>query len=191
VQWARVALVVVGAGTFGAFAGCTFLWGSEDEEVRTFRIPSSAMEPTLHCARPAPGCRADAQDEVEVRPEARYERGDIVVFETPQRARTLCGAGGFFVKRIVGLPRERVAITPDGAVSLDGRRLDESDYLKPGRQGGPAGRWNAGPREYFLLGDNRMHSCDSRIWGVLPAENIVGSVVAIDRPSGRIELERN
>ena len=190
-RWARLLSAAISAGALGASAGCTFMWGSEDERVRTFRIPSSAMEPTLHCARPAPGCLADAQDEVEVRPEEKYERGDIVVFETPSAARRQCGAGGLYVKRIVGLPRERVAITPDGVVSLNGGRLDESDYLDPERRGGVPGRWTVGPDEYFLLGDNRTQSCDSRIWGVLPRENIVGSVFAIVRPSGRIELERN
>jgi len=182
-------VIAVAAAAFGA-SGCSFLWLG-DESVRSFRIPSSAMEPTLHCARPAAGCLGQAEDVVDVRPEEKYERGDIVVFETPTRARTLCGAGGFFVKRIVGLSGERVAITPDGFVSVDGRRLDESDYIKPGRRGGVAGRWNVGRREYFLLGDNRPQSCDSRIWGALPLENVIGSVFAIERPSGRIELERD
>jgi len=149
------------------------------------------MEPTVHCARPALGCLADAEDEVEARPEEKYERGDIVVFETPPAARSRCGASGFYVKRIVGLPGERVAITPGGVVSLNGRRLDESDYLDPERRGVVPGRWKLGDDEYFLMGDNRMHSCDSRIWGALPLENIVGSVFAINRPAGRIELDRN
>jgi signal peptidase I len=168
------------------------LWvGSDDESVRTFRIPSSAMEPTLHCARPSPGCLADREDEIEVRPEERYERGDIVVFETPPAARVWCGAGGLYAKRIVGLPGERVAIRRNGVVSLDGRPLDESDYIHPDRRHSVAGRWNIGRDQYFLLGDNRSQSCDSRIWGSLPREKIIGSVVAINRPSGRIELERN
>jgi signal peptidase I len=189
VRWARLLAVTAAAGAVGASSGCTFGWVGSN--ARTFRIPSSAMEPTLHCARPAPGCLADTQDKIEVKREEKYERGDIVVFETPQRARTLCGAGGLYVKRIVGLPRERVAIARDGAVSLNGRRLDESDYLDPRRRGGPAGRWNVGRNRYFLLGDNRSQSCDSRIWGSLPLENIIGSVVAIERRSGRIELERD
>jgi signal peptidase I len=99
--------------------------------------------------------------------------------------------GRFYVKRIIGLPMERVAIRPNGVLLLDGRRLDESDYLDAARRGGPAGRWNVRRDEYFLLGDNRTQSCDSRIWGALPVENIVGSVVAISRPSGRVQLERN
>jgi signal peptidase I len=192
VRWARLVLLAAGAGALGALTGCTFLWvGSDDESVRTFRIPSSAMEPTLHCARPSPGCLADREDEIEVRPEERYERGDIVVFETPPAARVRCGAGGLYAKRIVGLPGERVAIRRNGVVSLDGRPLDESDYIHPDRRHSVAGRWNIGRDEYFLLGDNRSQSCDSRIWGSLPREKIIGSVVAINRPSGRIELERN
>jgi signal peptidase I len=98
VRWARLLAVTTAAGAAGASTACTFGWVGSD--VRTFRIPSSAMEPTLHCARPAPGCLADTQDEIEVKREEKYERGDIVVFETPQRARMLCGAGGLYVNRI-------------------------------------------------------------------------------------------
>jgi signal peptidase I len=192
VRRARLVLLAAGAGALGALTGCNFLWvGSEDGSVRTFRIPSAAMEPTLHCARPAPGCLADREDEIEVRPEERYERGDIVVYETPPAARVRCGASGLYAKRIVGLPRERVAIRPNGVVSLDGRPLDESDYLHPGHGHNVAGRWSIGRDEYFLLGDNRSQSCDSRIWGSLRGAKIIGSVVAINRRSGRIELERN
>jgi signal peptidase I len=178
------------AGTLAACTGCTS-WLFDLDGQRSFRILSSAMEPTLHCARPAPGCLADAEDVVEAAPEEKYERGDIVVFETPQRAQTQCGAGGIFVKRIVGLPRERVVIAADGAVLVNGRRLDESEYIERDRRGSFGGRWNVGRNRYFLLGDNRDQSCDSRVWGSLPLENIIGSVVAIERASGRVELERD
>lgn len=169
-------LIAVVTGALAA-SGCTLWWVDSDE--RSFRIESSAMEPTLHCGPPAPGCLGKREDIVEARAEEKYERGDIVVFETPERARMLCGAGGLFVKRIVGLPRERVVVATDGSVSVNGRRLDESEYVEPRRRRGAAGRWNVGPREYFLLGDNRPQSCDSRIWGALPLENIIGSVFAV------------
>jgi signal peptidase I len=183
-------VALAAAGGLGASTGCS-AWLLDSDDERSFRIPSSAMEPTLHCARPALGCRGDTEDVVEVAPEERYERGDIVVFETPERARALCGAGGLFVKRIVGLPGERITIATGGFVSVNGRRLDESKYIEPDRRGGLGGRWNVGRNRYFLLGDNRSQSCDSRVWGSLPLENLIGSVVAIERPSGRIELEQD
>jgi signal peptidase I len=189
VTWTRLVVALAAAGALSACTGCS-VWPVDFDGEREFRILSSAMEPTLHCAGPAWGCLADTADVVEAAPEEKYERGDIVVFETPERARTLCGAGGLFVMRIVGLPRERVVIAHDGSVFVNGRRLDESEYIEPDRRRGPAGRWRVGLNRYFLLGDNRSQSCDSRIWGSLPLENVIGSVVAIERPSGRIELER-
>jgi signal peptidase I len=154
-----------------------------------YRVPSSAMEPTIHCAQPAIGCLAKVSDRIvaDAYGDAKPERRDVVVFEAPPAARRLCGAGGLFVKRIVGLPAERWQ-ERRGVIFIDGRKLAEP-YLGPERRdpatfrGGeiPAGR-------YLLLGDNRDHSCDSRIWGLVPRENIVGKVVEIQRGSERIHL---
>jgi signal peptidase I len=154
-----------------------------------YRVPSSAMEPTLHCARPAIGCLAQQSDRIvtHVYGDSKPERGDIVVFETPPAARRLCGSGGLFVKRIVGLPSERWRERA-GTILIDGRTLPEP-YLRPELRDSatfpgaeiPAGR-------YLALGDNRGHSCDSRIWGLVPKENIVGRVVEIRRGSARIHL---
>ena len=78
--------------------------------VNPYRIPSSSMEPTLHCARPGSDCEARFSDRVLA---CRFcyrfwtpKRGDIVVFNTPPRAEDRCGAGGMFVKRLIGLPGE-------------------------------------------------------------------------------------
>ena len=65
-----------------------------------------------------------------------YGRGDVIVFETPPAARAKCGAGGTFVKRIIGLPGERVGIRlRRGAayVYIDGRRLEEP-YIENDRR---------------------------------------------------------
>ena len=56
------------------------------------------MEPTLHCAKPAPGCLGTADDRVVVQPGEKLKRGDIVVFRTPPEAAVRCGEGGLFVK---------------------------------------------------------------------------------------------
>ena len=159
--------------------------------VNPYRIPSSSMEPTLHCAEPAPDCQARFSDRVLANRFLYHfrepERGDIVVFETPPEAQQECGAGGTFVKRIVGLPGETVVVSGDGAVSINGEPLEES-YVQPGRRGGQSGRWPVRDGQYFMLGDNRRQSCDSRIWGALDEDNIIGEVFAIYWPPQRIGL---
>jgi signal peptidase I len=160
--------------------------------VNPYRIPSSSMEPTLHCARPELGCEARFSDRVLANRFLYHfkkpARGDIVVFETTERIHQRCMAGGTFVKRIIGLPGETVTVNGDGLVSIDSRPLDESDYIDPARRGGTFGTWRVGEDAYFLLGDNRRESCDSRIWGPLPEGRIIGTVFAIYWPPRRIGL---
>lgn len=74
-----------------------------------YRIPSSAMEPTLHCAGPVPGCLGGADDVVgvQVNGASHLRRFDIVVFTMPPEAAANCGEGGTAVKRVIGLPGER------------------------------------------------------------------------------------
>ena len=80
--------------------------------VNPYRIPSSSMEPTLHCARPATGCEARFSDRVLANRFIYHfrdpGRGEIVVFKTTPAVVRKCGAGGTFVKRIIGLPGETV-----------------------------------------------------------------------------------
>jgi signal peptidase I len=101
------------------------------------------------------------------------ERGDIVVFKAPANVAAACPAGGTFVKRIVGLPGEQVSME-NGHVLINGVRLGEP-YLAPAFRGSESGEWPRSSRSgYFVLGDNRDMSCDSRRWGVVPRENIIG-----------------
>src|ERR671938_713462 len=76
--------------------------------VNPYRIPSASMEPTLHCARPGQGCEAGTSDRVLANRFIYHfrdpRRGEIVVFRTPALANEKCGAGGTFVKRVIGLP---------------------------------------------------------------------------------------
>lgn len=122
-----------------------------------FFVRGSSMEPSLH----------NGQYLVVSKMSYRFrepQRGDIVVFTSPN------GAGEGYIKRIIGLPGERVEIR-DGAVWINGYRLDEP-YLNAAIP--YTGSWMLGPDEYFVLGDNRAHSSDSRVWGPLPRKNIIG-----------------
>ena len=159
--------------------------------VNPYRIPSSSMEPTLHCARPASGCLARFSDRVLA---CRFcywthgpRRGDIVVFNVPELAKARCGAGGVFVKRVIGLPgdlwREKA-----GYVYINGKRLNEP-YVKPERRDFMTKpEIKIDPGNYFMMGDNRQSSCDSRVWGTVPRGNIIGKVFAVYWPPNRIKF---
>ena len=95
----------------------------------------------------------------------RLRRGDVVVFERPG------GQGGVYIKRIAGLPGEDIKIA-GGYVFWDGNLLGENfvqDVPKADTK-----EWFNGPDEYFLLGDNRGDSNDSRSFGPVARESIKG-----------------
>jgi signal peptidase I len=148
------------------------------EVAKPYRIPSASMEPTLHCARPAEGCLGRFSDRVIAnRLVYRFHdprRGDSVVFHPPAAVATACPeGGGAFIKRIVGLPGEVVSMT-NGRVLVDGVPLAEP-YLRAPFRGLETSIWPRVPAgSYFVLGDNRDLSCDSRRWGVVPRANIIG-----------------
>lgn len=94
-------------------------------------------------------------------------RGEIIVFRYPQ------DTSKDFVKRVVGLPGETVEVR-SGTVYIDGEALPEPYLHRTDRS-------NARPlvlddKEYYVIGDNRRNSNDSRAWGIVPEENIVGKV---------------
>jgi signal peptidase I len=158
--------------------------------VNPYRIPSSSMEPTLHCARPGDGCEAGFSDRVLAnRFVYRFRdprRGEITVFNTPPEAKLRCGTGGTFVKRLIGLPGEIVS-ERDGYVYINGKQLQEP-YLQPGRRDNePPRTWpKIPPGHYFFMGDNRQHSCDSRLWGSIQRKSLIGEVFFVYWPPNRI-----
>lgn len=115
------------------------------------------------------------------------KRGDVIVFGLPQEpSRDL-------IKRVIGLPGETVSIngnnvTITNAQHPEGFVLNEP-YLSSDNLGGATGtKVTLGPNQYFVLGDNRKVSADSRLWGTLPKNDIVGRVLLRLFPFNMISL---
>lgn len=92
------------------------------------------------------------------------ERGDVIVFRPPN------GSSEDYIKRVIGLPGETVEIR-GGTVWINGAALEEP-YIAVA--GGDSGLRTLGDGQYLVLGDNRNNSSDSRSWGVLPGQDIIG-----------------
>jgi signal peptidase I len=169
--------------------------------VNPYRIPSSSMEYTLKCAKPAEGCTGDSSDRVLAcricLDFSNPSRGDIVVFSTPPKAARECGGeeGSTFVKRVIGLPGETVREDRHGFIWIRGpdskvwEKLEEPYVATRAREldtehFGQA--WHVPKDEYFMMGDNRSESCDSRAWGSVPRGNMIGTVFFVYWPPDRI-----
>jgi signal peptidase I len=165
--------------------------------INPYRIPSSSMEPTLNCAQPGEGCLAsgglfDGSDRV-LACRVCYEvgsprRGDIVVFNTPPRAAQACGTGGVFVKRLIGLPGDEWS-EKNGYVYIDGKKLNEPYIKSQFRDNLSYPPQKIPPGRYFMMGDNRAGSCDSRRWGTVPRHDLIGKVIATYWPPSRISVQ--
>jgi signal peptidase I len=129
---------------------------------QAFYIPSESMDPTLKI-----------NDRVLVN-KLSYDvhsvhRGDIVVFESPPNEGA---ATKDLIKRVIGLPGETVE-SRNGHIVIDGRDLDEP-YLQPDVTTGPMDKVTVAPDHYWVMGDNRSNSRDSRFFGAIPESLIVG-----------------
>ena len=115
------------------------------------------------------------------------QRGDVIVFNLPQNT------GRSLIKRVIGLPGETVIISEQTVTIKNkehpkGFTLQES-YLDPANFGGAANlSVTLGKDEFFVLGDNRRVSADSRIWGTLPRKDIVGRVLVRLFPLSKISI---
>jgi signal peptidase I len=163
--------------------------------VNPYRIPSSSMEPTLHCSRPEAGCEAGSSDRVLANRFIYHfrdpKRKEIVVFNAPKRAALICESG-VYVKRIIGMPGDRWE-ERDGYVYVDGKRLHEP-YVRSDRRDHEnvqlsdilPGTTVIPKDKYLMMGDNRSQSCDSRRWGLVSRSALIGEVFLTYWPLGRI-----
>lgn len=113
------------------------------------------------------------------------KRGDVIIMRYPNDPSV------FFIKRIIGLPNETVETkgkqiiirsTDKEAITLD------QSFIDPSRMRDEHRIYTLGPDDYFVMGDNRRESSDSRIWGNLPRENIVGRALIRLWPPTHINL---
>ncbi|HWF72318.1 MAG TPA: signal peptidase I [Solirubrobacteraceae bacterium] len=172
--------------------------------VKPYRIPSGSMEPTLNI-----GQRILANRMIN-----HPSLGDVVVFHPPTGADSLLGTCGVpnegespsgqffgracdvpvptessqtFIKRVVGVPGDRISIT-DGHVTRNGVREKDS-YIRP-CGGGPECNFPqtivVPPGDYFMMGDNRGSSDDSRYWGPVPDKWVIGVAFFTYWPPDRI-----
>ncbi|MDQ3008533.1 MAG: signal peptidase I [bacterium] len=104
-------------------------------------------------------------------------RGDVVVFHAPESAQCPQGTGCDFIKRVLGLPGETVSVS-NNKIVVNGTPLAE-EYIPADFETLPGNfiknrTVTLGPNEYFVAGDNRPHSSDSRSWGPIDKSAIVG-----------------
>ena len=111
---------------------------------------------------------------------ANIERGDVIIFKNPHENDRL------LIKRIIGLPEEKIQLL-DGFVYINGEKLEEN-YLIPGTETRGKRILEEGPEykipedSYVVMGDNRNESNDSREWGYIKTENIIGRTVLVYYP---------
>ncbi len=102
-------------------------------------------------------------------------RGDVLIFEPP------FPSDEPYVKRVIGLPGESVTIE-DGKVFVEGVLVQEP-YLNVKFHSN--GTWEIPEGEIFVMGDNRNNSSDSRSWGTVPVENIIGKALFVYWPANQ------
>ena len=154
--------------------------------VQPFSVPSAGMLPTLQT-----GDRIIVvKSSLLVGP---ITRGNIIVFRHPKLFP--CGTQGYnaqdLLQRVIGLPGETIW-SVDDAIYVNGQRIDEPGwYDSKSRQVGstPIPRTTVPRGDYFVMGDNRSHSCDSRVFGAIPRSLIVGKVVAVVERGGHPHLQ--
>jgi signal peptidase I len=176
--------------------------------LQPFKIPTGSMQPTLMGVRQnAVGQRISGDRIFVEKLSYRFHppcRGDIIVFRTDSiPALPTPMRGHYYVRRVVGLPGERVSIQPP-YVLINGEKLLEPAIFKriadgvdgfsgyslarsfPSLLSKPSDELHIPAGGYFVLGDNSDYSLDSRYWGTVPVGDIIGRVISIYWPVQRI-----
>ena len=157
IEWGAIIVVAV----LVAFVVRTYI-------VQTFYIPSGSMEPTLQVGDRILVSKLSTEF-------GSVHIGDILVFKRPPKEN--CGGAPvpFLVKRVIGLPGDHLT-SKGNTIYVNGKVLDQTwSYYNPVS---PAiGNVVVPKNTYFMLGDNHGDSCDSRYWGPLPANLVVGKAV--------------
>ena len=165
--------------------------------VKPFRIPSKSMEPTLQVGQRVLVDRLSGRF-------SEPHRGDVMVFKPPAGADTnACGVSHpnnqpcprptdgesemNFIKRVVGEPGDRLKVI-EGHVYVNGELQDEP-FIRPDAQCRTcelSQEITVPPDHFFMMGDNRGQSADSREWGPVPEDNIIGNAFFTYWPPDRI-----
>ncbi|MDO8523844.1 MAG: signal peptidase I [bacterium] len=143
-----------------------------------FIVHGGSMEPTFESGEYL------IVDQLTYRFEAP-KRGDVIIMRYPKDPST------FFIKRVIGLPKETVEIAGKNVIIHPAEgvafTLDES-FLDPSREQNEYATYALGADEYFVMGDNRLESSDSRSWGALPAKDVVGRAIVRLFPLNRVSV---
>jgi signal peptidase I len=166
IEWVLILVVAVTA----SFLIRTFA-------IQTFVIPSGSMKPTLHIG-----------DRILVNKLSvdfgSIHTGDVIVFKAPPAVHCLEDGITDLVKRVIGLPGQHLT-SKGNTVYVNGKALKEPwTYFHA--IGSPIGHVTVPKNSYFVMGDNRAYSCDSRVWGTVPRSDIIGKVFFRVWPPSRI-----
>ena len=118
------------------------------------------------------------------------KKGEVIVFKAPPDPEK------DFIKRVIATPGDKIYIK-DGSVFLNGDRLDESKYLSPdvktyaGSFLKELGQVTVPQESFFVMGDNRSYSSDSREWGFVPKKSIIGKSFFVYWPPGRMGIVKS
>ena len=148
--------------------------------IQPFFVNGASMEPQFH------------DGEYLIVDELSYrlsdpERGEVIIFKYPK------DPSQYYIKRIIGLPGEKIKINQEkitifNSENPDGFILDESNYLIDGKKRDFSMETKLSDGEYFVMGDNRRASSDSRTWGSLPENFIIGRAWIRAWPLDKIDI---
>ena len=142
--------------------------------VQMYRVDGPSMRPTLQ------------NHEYILVNKAQYfvgapQRGDVIVFAWP------LDVSQDFVKRVIGVPGDTVQVDINGTVTVNGSRINEPYILDHSYSYEPH-TWTLSAGQYFVLGDNRGNSSDSRAWGPVPLHDIIGKATLVYYPFDDLRL---